>query len=134
MSEVAGGGDGGDSHLLALLVKSRDEPGVLYRVSEVMYRHSANISYVSTIGGGEIQFELEGVADHAALVDELRRLDPVRSVEIVPSFATRPDQLGFLRLVLGHQNNRPLARCLLEERLIPYPAVLLPPYQHLPES
>ncbi|TMD09256.1 MAG: hypothetical protein E6J02_03220 [Chloroflexi bacterium] len=86
MSEVAGGGDGGDSHLLALLVKSRDEPGVLYRVSEVMYRHSANISYVSTIGGGEIQFELEGVADHAALVDELRRLDPVRSVEIVPSF------------------------------------------------
>ena len=86
MSEVAGGGDGGDSHLLALLVKSRDEPGVLYRVSEVMYRHSANISYVSTIGGGEIQFELEGVADHAALVDELRRLHPVRSVEIVPSF------------------------------------------------
>src|SRR5205807_10627111 len=86
MSEVAGGGDGGYSHLLALLVKSRDEPGVLYRVSEVMYRHSANISYVSTIGGGEIQFELEGVADHAALADELRRLGPVRSVEIVPSF------------------------------------------------
>ena len=41
---------------------------------------------ICTIGRGEIQFELEGVADHAALVDELRRLDPVRSVEIVPSF------------------------------------------------
>ena len=40
--------------LLALLIASRDEPGTLYRVSEVIYRHRANISYIATsaVGSG----------------------------------------------------------------------------------
>ena len=65
---------------------SRDEPGVLYRLSEVIYRHGANISYVATTGVGETQLELEGAPDADALVAELEALDPVTSVLRVPSF------------------------------------------------
>jgi len=49
MSKMDGVGDGGDADLLALLVKVRDEPGSLYRVSEAIYRHGGNVTYVSTI-------------------------------------------------------------------------------------
>jgi len=58
MSEVDGVGDGGDADLLALLVRVRDEPGSLYRVSEAIYKHGGNVTYVSTISGAEIQFEV----------------------------------------------------------------------------
>src|SRR5215831_9327714 len=47
---------------LALLVVSRDEPGVLYRVSELIYRHGANITYIATSAAGETQIELDGGA------------------------------------------------------------------------
>ena len=57
--------------LLALLVKVRDEPGSLYRVSEAIYRHGGNVTYVSTISGGEIQFEMIGVDDRRQLVQDL---------------------------------------------------------------
>jgi energy-converting hydrogenase B subunit Q len=64
----------------------RDEPGSLYRVSEVIYRHGGNVTYVSTIAGGELQFEMVDVDDRAALLTELRALDRVVGVEEVPSF------------------------------------------------
>jgi energy-converting hydrogenase B subunit Q len=73
--------------LLALLVKVRDEPGSLYRVSEVIYRHRGNVTYVSTIRGGEIQFEMTGVDDRGLLVADLLALKPsVEGVHEVPSF------------------------------------------------
>src|SRR5262245_56236548 len=56
---------------LALLVVSRDEPGALYRVAEVIYRHGANISYIATSTVAETQIELEGVGDGDGLVAEL---------------------------------------------------------------
>ena len=73
--------------LLALLVKVRDEPGSLYRVSEAIYRHGGNVTYVSTISGGEIQFEMIGVDDRRQLVQDLLALQPaVEAVSEVPSF------------------------------------------------
>lgn len=71
---------------LAVLVVSRDEPGVLYRVSELIYRHGANITYIATSAAGETQIELEGVADGDDLVADLQALEIVHSVLRVPSF------------------------------------------------
>jgi energy-converting hydrogenase B subunit Q len=71
---------------LALLICTRDEPGALYRVSEVIYRHEANISYIATSAVGETQIELEGVTEADDLVRELEGLEIVTSVVLVPSF------------------------------------------------
>jgi energy-converting hydrogenase B subunit Q len=72
--------------VLALVVSLQDEPGSLYKVSEVIYRHGGNVSYVSTIAGGELQFEMVGVDDREALLTDLRASDRVESVTEVPSF------------------------------------------------
>ena len=75
---------------LALLVAARDQPGVLYRVTEVIYRHGGNVTYVSTArapeGRSETQFEVSGAGDRAALVSELEALEAVEAVSVVPSF------------------------------------------------
>jgi energy-converting hydrogenase B subunit Q len=75
-----------DPASLALLIASRDEPGALYRVSEVIYRHGANITYIATSDVGETQIELENVADGDSLVADLRALEVVTDVLQVPSF------------------------------------------------
>jgi len=74
------------SSQLALLVVTLDEPGALYRVAEVIYRHAANITYIATSAVAETQIELERVDDPDRLVGELEALAPVRSVHVVPSF------------------------------------------------
>jgi energy-converting hydrogenase B subunit Q len=75
---------------LALLVAARDQPGVLYRVTEAIYRHGGNVTYVSTAraveGRSETQLEVSGVHDRAGLVADLQALDPVEAVTEVPSF------------------------------------------------
>lgn len=71
---------------VALLIASRDEPGVLYRIAEVIYRHGANIGYIATSSAGENQIELDGVSDPDGLVADLGHLEVVRSVVRVPSF------------------------------------------------
>ncbi len=86
MSEVARNGDSGNSDLLALVVRVRDEPGSLYRVSETIYRHGGNVTYVATIAGGEIQFEMVGVDDAQGLARDLLSLSEVEAVGEVPSF------------------------------------------------
>ncbi|HEY8642998.1 MAG TPA: DUF5612 domain-containing protein [Candidatus Dormibacteraeota bacterium] len=79
-----------EPHTLALLVAARDQPGVLYRVTETIYRHGGNVTYVSTAraaeGRSETQLEVGGVDDAAALLAELRALEPVESISEVPSF------------------------------------------------
>ena len=65
---------------------TRDEPGALYRVAEVIYRHRANITYIATSAVAETQLEMEGMADGDALVAEIAELDVVRDVLVVPSF------------------------------------------------
>jgi energy-converting hydrogenase B subunit Q len=71
---------------LALLVTTRDEPGALYRVAEVIYRHRANITYIATSAVAETQLEMEGMEDGDALTAELKGLDVVQAVAPVPSF------------------------------------------------
>jgi energy-converting hydrogenase B subunit Q len=79
-----------EPHTLALLVAARDQPGVLYRVTETIYRHGGNVTYVATAraseGRSETQLEVGGVDDAAALLAELRALEPVESISEVPSF------------------------------------------------
>jgi energy-converting hydrogenase B subunit Q len=67
-------------------VTTRDEPGALYRVAEVIYRHRANITYIATSAVAETQLELEGMADGDALLAEITELDVVSDVLRVPSF------------------------------------------------
>ncbi|HEX4216695.1 MAG TPA: DUF5612 domain-containing protein [Candidatus Dormibacteraeota bacterium] len=78
------------SEPLALVVTSREEPGVLYRVCEVIYRHQGNITYISTVGMGgaqaETQFEVTGAPDASRLIADLVALEPVMGVSTVPSF------------------------------------------------
>jgi energy-converting hydrogenase B subunit Q len=94
---VAGGGRRGDAALLsdepatlAISVTSRDEPGVLYRVAEVIFLHGANITYVGMTaaepGSAGMQFEIAGVRDREELLAELRNLDQVIEALEVPSF------------------------------------------------
>src|ERR1700680_3771214 len=79
-----------DGEVLGLLVTTRDEPGVLYRVSEAIFRHGANITYVA--GGAhrehpaELQLEVTGARDHAKLVADLEALEGITKVSHVPTF------------------------------------------------
>ena len=80
----------GSDATLALLVASRDEPGVLYRVSEAIFRAGGNVTYVSTTraapGRAEIQIEVAGAGDEDGLLAALGALDQVVEVTRVPSF------------------------------------------------
>jgi energy-converting hydrogenase B subunit Q len=76
-----------------LLVECRDEPGVLHRITEVILRHNANISYVA--GGArreaefaDLQLEVSGAADEARLIAELEQVAGVIRVAAVPTFQT----------------------------------------------
>ncbi|HEV2953390.1 MAG TPA: ACT domain-containing protein, partial [Candidatus Dormibacteraeota bacterium] len=77
-----------NAEILALLVSFRDEPGVLFRVTEVIFRAGGNVKYVATTGVGEataeIQFEVAGIDDSARLMAALTRLEHVLSVAVVP--------------------------------------------------
>jgi energy-converting hydrogenase B subunit Q len=77
-------------HLLGLLVSSRDEPGVLYRVAEVILKHRANIEYIA--GGAhreevaELQIEVSGATDETRLVSDIESLEGITKVALVPTF------------------------------------------------
>ncbi len=79
-----------EAEVLGLLVAARDEPGVLYRISEAIFRHGANITYVA--GGArrestaEIQLEVTGAPDASRLVADLEALQGITKVSIVPTF------------------------------------------------
>ncbi len=76
--------------VLGLLVAARDEPGVLYRLTEVIFRQGANITYVA--GGAhreataQLQLEVTGARDEAQLLSELRALEGITEVSTVPTF------------------------------------------------
>jgi energy-converting hydrogenase B subunit Q len=76
-----------------LLVECRDEPGVLHRITEVILRHNANISYVA--GGArreadfaDLQLEVSGAADESRLIADLEQVAGVIRVAAVPTFQT----------------------------------------------
>ncbi|MDQ3964937.1 MAG: DUF5612 domain-containing protein, partial [Actinomycetota bacterium] len=87
MSETTGR----DDRLLALIVRTPDEPGALHALTRVILEHRANITYVDIAerrkGDSTIYFELEDVAAPHALIRDLGALPIVRVVEQAPPFA-----------------------------------------------
>src|SRR5579872_6904447 len=82
-----------EAGVIGLLVECRDEPGLLYRLTEAIFRHGANITYVA--GGSatresvaEIQLEVSGAPGDDALIDDVRGVAGVMSVTVVPTFQT----------------------------------------------
>jgi energy-converting hydrogenase B subunit Q len=79
-----------DVEALGLLVTALDEPGVLYRISEAIFRHGANITYIA--GGAhrdqmaELQLEVTGAGDEGRLVADLVGLKGITKVSHVPTF------------------------------------------------
>ena len=75
--------------LLALMVRTPEEPGVLHALTKVFLDHRANITYVDIAerrqDGSSIYFELEDVAYPEVLISDLKALDIVRDVEQAPS-------------------------------------------------
>jgi len=83
---------------LALLVAARDQPGVLYRVTEAIYRRGGNVTYVGTAraeeGRSETQLEIGGIDDRAALLAELRALGYAEAAIIGRVVARAGDDLA----------------------------------------
>ncbi|HYS98784.1 MAG TPA: DUF5612 domain-containing protein [Candidatus Dormibacteraeota bacterium] len=79
-----------DPSVIALLVECRDEPGVLHRITEVILRHGANISYVAGGARGgpvaEIQLEVSGAVDQNQLTADAEAVPGVTRVTAVPTF------------------------------------------------
>jgi energy-converting hydrogenase B subunit Q len=79
-----------ESQILGLLVAARDEPGVLYRLAETIFRHGANVTYVA--GGAhrdnvaELQLEVAGAHDTQRLIADLESVEGVTKVSTVPTF------------------------------------------------
>ena len=76
--------------VIGLLVECRNEPGVLYHLTEVIFRADANITYVA--GGArrealaEIQLEVSGASDRERLIEDLEAVPGVTAVTVVPTF------------------------------------------------
>jgi energy-converting hydrogenase B subunit Q len=68
-----------------LIVQTDHAPGVLSEVARVIADHGVNISSIETLSPGEgratLYLEIEGLDNPAPLVDRLRALPVVRSVE-----------------------------------------------------
>jgi energy-converting hydrogenase B subunit Q len=80
-----------DGEVLGLLVSTRDEPGVLYRISEAIFKHGANITYIaggSAVDSAELQLEVTGAGDEARLLADLVGLQGITNVTRVPTFQT----------------------------------------------
>jgi len=80
-----------DGEVLGLLVATRDEPGVLYRISEALFKHGANITYIaggSGVDSAELQLEVTGAGDEARLLEDLKGLQGITQVTRVPTFQT----------------------------------------------
>jgi energy-converting hydrogenase B subunit Q len=79
-----------DVRLLALMVRTPDEPGMLHALTKVIFDHQANITYVDIAerreDGSTVYFELEDVAAPDELIGDLESLPIVRAVEQAPSF------------------------------------------------
>jgi energy-converting hydrogenase B subunit Q len=80
----------GDTRLLALMVRTPDEPGMLHALTKVISDHQANITYVDIAerreDGSTTYFELENVAAPDELIGDLESLPIVWTVEQAPSF------------------------------------------------
>jgi len=78
------------AEVVGLLVECRDEPGLLYRLTEAIFRHGGNITYVA--GGvarresiAELQLEVSGAPDKSRLIADLEAVQGVAQVTVVPT-------------------------------------------------
>jgi energy-converting hydrogenase B subunit Q len=76
--------------VFAIMVQTHDRPGALHDLTEVIYRHGANIAHVDITerqgGRARTYFELEEVRNAEELKRDLLALDSVTAVEEMPSF------------------------------------------------
>src|ERR671915_17240 len=81
---------GRDDRLLALMIRTPDEPGMLHELTRVILEHRANITYVDIAerweDGSTIYFELEDVPAPDTLISDLDALSIVQAIERAPSF------------------------------------------------
>ncbi len=86
MSETSGR----DDRILALMIRTPDEPGMLHELTRVILEHRANITYVDIAERREdsstVYFELEDVPTPDTLISDLDALKIVQVVERAPSF------------------------------------------------
>lgn len=79
-----------EGEVLGLLVTTRDEPGVLYRLSEAIFKHGANITYIASgahrENTAELQLEVTGARDEPKLLVDLEGLEGITKVSRVPTF------------------------------------------------
>jgi energy-converting hydrogenase B subunit Q len=79
-----------EGEVLGLLVTTRDEPGVLYRLSEAIFNHGANITYIASgahrENTAELQLEVTGARDEPKLLVDLEGLEGITKVSRVPTF------------------------------------------------
>jgi energy-converting hydrogenase B subunit Q len=79
-----------DAEQLAIAVEALDQPGVLYQTARVIFEHGANVTYVGiterVADTARIYFELEQVADAAALMQSVTDLENVVAVSQQPTF------------------------------------------------
>lgn len=72
------------------MVRGSDAPGSLHALTRVISEYRANIAYVDIVdrsdGYSTIHFELDAVEDAVGLMDDLKVLGGVLSVEQLPSF------------------------------------------------
>jgi energy-converting hydrogenase B subunit Q len=81
---------GRDDRILALMIRTPDEPGMLHELTRVILEHRANITYVDIAERREdsstVYFELEDVPAPDTLISDLDALKIVQVVERAPSF------------------------------------------------
>jgi energy-converting hydrogenase B subunit Q len=79
-----------EGEVLGLLVTTRDEPGVLYRLAEAIFKHGANITYIASGAHrehmAELQLEVTGARDEQNLLADLEGLEGIAKVSRVPTF------------------------------------------------
>ena len=79
-----------DDRILALMIRTPDEPGMLHELTRVILEHRANITYVDIAERREdsstVYFELEDVPAPDTLISDLDALKIVQVVERAPSF------------------------------------------------
>jgi energy-converting hydrogenase B subunit Q len=81
---------GRDDRILALMIRTPDEPGMLHELTRVILEHRANITYVDIAerraDSSTVYFELEDVPAPDTLISDLDALKIVQLVERAPSF------------------------------------------------
>jgi len=73
---------------IGLLIEAEPGPGILHKLTGVIAQHSGNITSVDILEERQTYFEIDVPDGHAALQDDLRKLEIVHKVTQVKTFQT----------------------------------------------